>query len=373
MKTYTTVFPYFPEEDIESILVEFRAILSGEKMLSMAEKVALFQKQFAQYVNTKYAVATNSCTSALELALGSLNLSSDDEVIVPVQTFVATGSAVLRAGAKVVFCDVDDNFLLDFNYLKKAITDKTKAVIIVHFAGLISNQVLDIKTYLHNKGIILIEDAAHAAGASFNDLRAGSIGDIGCHSFYATKNITTAEGGMITTNNKFYYEQYASMSNRGIDIHKNYEIFSSLGSNCKMTEMQAILGIYQLKRLDDFVRYRNQIAQIYRTELSLVIQKGKVRLQDHNQNTLHAYWRFIVFLEDSKRCEMIKQKMCDFGIKVDAPYSPLLHHQPVFNSRLKFDNAEALAKRHISLPVHMKISFNDAKVIVNYLLKCLND
>ena len=129
MKKYNTAFPYFPKDDIEEILKETRDILIGNKMLTMGENVQKFEEQFAKYCQTKYAVATNSCTSALEIALSSLNLTSEDEVIVPVQTFVATGSCVLKSGAKIVFCDVDDDFLLDFEFMKRLINKNTKAVI----------------------------------------------------------------------------------------------------------------------------------------------------------------------------------------------------------------------------------------------------
>ena len=187
MKKYNTAFPYFPKDDIEEILKDTREMLNGNKMLTMGENVQKFEKDFSAYCQSNYAVATNSCTSALEIALSSLNLTSEDQVIVPVQTFVATGSCVLKSGAKIVFCDVDDDFLLDFEFMKRLINKNTKAVIIVHFAGMISTNIIKIRDYLKEKNIILIEDDAHAHGATFGDLKAGNIGDIGCFSFYSTK------------------------------------------------------------------------------------------------------------------------------------------------------------------------------------------
>ncbi|MCG3701777.1 DegT/DnrJ/EryC1/StrS family aminotransferase [Aliarcobacter butzleri] len=374
MKKYNTAFPYFPKDDIEEILKDTREMLNGNKMLTMGENVQKFEKDFSAYCQSNYAVATNSCTSALEIALSSLNLTSEDEVIVPVQTFVATGSCVLKSGAKIVFCDVDDDFLLDFEFMKRLINKNTKAVIIVHFAGMISTNIIKIRDYLKEKNIILIEDDAHAHGATFGDLKAGNIGDIGCFSFYSTKIITTGEGGMITTNNQEIYEKCASLRNRGIDINYKGELFINLGSNHRFTEFQGLLGIYQLKRLEEFLEHRNKIANIYKNELSNLIDKGIVRLQVPAQNSRHSYWRFIIFLNNHDRDEII-QKLNGLNIKADAPYFPLLHNQPLFRNIEKenMQNAERLSKAHLSLPIHMLISEDDAKFIIKILIGFFND
>lgn len=374
MKIYNTSFPYFPEDDIEDILKEIKEILIGNKMLTMGDYVNKFEKEFSRYCGTQYAVATNSCTSALELCLATLALNDEDEVIVPVQTFIATGSSVLKSRAKIVFCDVDDDFLLSFEYMKSLITNKTKAVIIVHFAGMISKDIIKIRDYLKERNIALIEDDAHAHGATFGNLKAGNIGDFGCFSFYSTKIMTTGEGGMITTNNQKYYEKCASMRNRGIDISCKGELFTNLGSNHRVTEIQALLGLYQLKRLEEFSIHRNKIASIYRDGLSKLVENGIVKLQIPADDSRHAYWRFIVFLESHNRDE-IKNKLNELGIKADAPYFPLLHDQPLFKNVQKgeYPNAKILSKKHISLPLHMLIDTNDAHFIVDTLTDFLND
>ena len=127
MKKYFSAFPYFPEEDIEKILQEFREILNGKNMLTMGINVAKFEQEFAEYCGTKYAVVTNSCTAALEIVLQTLNLNKNDEVVVPAQTFIASGSCVLKSGAKVVFCDTDKNFLINYLDLKKKNNKKNKS------------------------------------------------------------------------------------------------------------------------------------------------------------------------------------------------------------------------------------------------------
>ena len=236
----------------------------------------------------------------------------------------------------------------------------------------IIKDIIKIRDYLKEKNIILIEDDAHAHGATFGDLKAGNIGDIGCFSFYSTKIMTTGEGGMITTNNQEIYEKCASLRNRGMDINYKGELFINLGSNHRVTEFQALLGVYQLKRLDEFLEHRNKIAKIYKDELSDLIDKGIVRLQVPAQNSRHSYWRFIVFLNNHDRDEIIK-KLNALNIKADAPYFPLLHNQPLFKDikKEKMINAERLSKTHISLPIHMLISEEDSIIIAKKLKEVL--
>lgn len=374
MKTYNTAFPYFPEEDIEKILKETREILSGNKMLTMSEHVNEFEKQFSKYCGTEYGIATNSCTSALEISLSSLGLKPDDEVIVPVQTFIATGSSVLKAGAKIIFCDVDNDFILDFEFMKKLVNEKTKAVIIVHFGGMITSDILKIKYYLRKRNVALIEDDAHAHGAMFRGIKAGNIGDFGCFSFFSTKIMATGEGGMITTNSKKKYEKCASIRSRGMDINIKGELFVNLGSNYRLTEFQALLGLYQLKRLEEFVGHRNKIARVYKKGLSSFIKRRTVRIQEPAKDCRHAYWRFLVFLEEHDR-ELIKEKLNKLNIKADAPYYPLLHNQPLFKefTKTQYPNAEQLSLKHISLPIHMLINEKEAQFIVDKLVDILND
>ena len=365
---YDMAFPYFHEKDIDLILAEFRSILSGQGMLTMGKNVQAFENEFAAYVGAKYAVATNSCTSALEISLKAIGIEKGDEVIVPVQTFIATGSSVIVAGGSVVFCDTDDNFLISIEDLKKKITAKTKAVIIIHFAGLIHPDMMELKTYLKKKGIFLIEDAAHAPGAKIGNHFAGTFGDIGCFSFFSTKIMTTGEGGMIVTNNKDLFEICSSLRNRGLDISAGYEIFTRIGSNRRMTEFQAILGRAQLKRLDQFIAHRNNIAKIYREELMPLVKKRIVSFQEYSQDIRHSYWRFVAFLNKAKVTPAQVQKTAaDAGIKIDFPYSPLLPWQPAFKDVRKkhnsFPRAEALSKKHFCMPIHMLITEKDARHI----------
>jgi perosamine synthetase len=376
---YNTAFPYFAKEDINGILDEFRDILSGKGVLTKGENVKIFEKEFADYVKSSFAVTTNSGTTALEIVLRAIGVKEQDEVIVPAQTFVATASSVVINGAKPVFCEVDENFLLDFEDLKDKITSRTKAVIIVHFAGLIHPEIFAIKKYLQERNIYLIEDAAHASGAKIDGIYAGNIGDFGCFSFYSTKIMTSGEGGMITTNSPKFYALCSSLRSIGIDIGSGLEIFSNIGSNGRLTELQAILGRYQLRRLEDFVEHRNKIAEIYMEILKPVERAGIIAFQEFPPNIRHAYWRFLIHLKDGRISrDNVRDKMAKCSVRIDWPYSPLLHLQPVFKKLYGtkeglLPKSETSAKGHFCIPIHRLIKEKDAELIGKKLLEVLNE
>ena len=374
---YNTALPYFPEEDIEYIIKEFRKLLAGEGLLSMGKYVQEFEKNFANYIGVEYAIATTSCTSALETILAASGIGEGDEVIVPSQTFIATASAVIQKGAKPVFAEINNLFLLDFEDMKSKITEKTKAVIFVHFAGLIDENLFEIKSWLKERGILLIEDAAHAHGASLYDQKAGSLGDAAAFSFYSTKNMTTGEGGMITTNNKVIAEKCSSIRSRGLNILAEYEIFNELGTNLRITEVQALMGISQLKNLDEFVSHRNKVAATFTRFLRPLEEIQTIRLLGvSNSKIIHAFWRYIIFLTNGQDREEIRKNMENHSIKIDWAYQPLVHLQPIiqklYNTKkgdLPF--SEQLAETHICLPIHLGISINDAEKIGETLIEYL--
>lgn len=375
--SYKNALPYFHTEDIDYIVSEVRKILSGEGFLTKGPKVKEFEKAYALYTGTQFAIATNSCTTALEIVLKCIGLSSNDEVIVPAQTFIATGSSVITAGGEVVFCESDEDFSIDFEDLKKKITSHTRAVIVVHFAGLIHPDIIAIRDYLKEKNIYLIEDCAHSNGASINGIMSGAIGDFGCHSFYSTKIMTTGEGGMITTNNEDFFNTCSSIRSIGIDVKAGVEIFDHIGSNNRMAEFEGILGISQLNRLEEFVEHRIHIASVYKKELSELCELGILRFQNVPSNVRHPYWKFIVFINSSKysRTE-IHETLLKTGISIEAPYQPLMHLQPVFKNMYGITegllpNAEALVKKHFCLPIHAKITTDDARNIAATLKNAL--
>ena len=375
---YNMAMPYFPREDIDGIINEFRTIMEGNGLFTKGPNVTKFQIAFARYVGTKYGIAVNSCTSALEIVLKAIGIEQGDEVIVPCQTFVATGSSVSINHGTPVFCEIDKNYLLDYEDLKKKIRNNTRAVIIVHFAGMIHPDIFKMRDYLKDRDIYLIEDAAHAHGAKIDDTFAGAIGDFGCFSFYSTKIMTTTgEGGMITTNNEEHSNLCRSFRSIGIDTEAGMEIFSNLGSNNRMTEIQAITGLYQLRRLEDFAKHRNMIAEIYKAELGELEKREIIYFQDAPVNIRNSYWKFVLVLNNTKRKrEDLKAEMGKAGIAIDWPYQPLLHLQPIYKKLYVIKEgylkrSEEYAMRHFCIPIHLRIKEDDAVYIAGKIKEVL--
>lgn len=364
---YSSAFPFFPKKEINSILEKTKCILEGKSMLSMGQYVKEFEEKFAKYCNVNYAISTNSCTSALRVALKSLGLKKTDEVIIPAQTFFANLSSVVNIQAIPVVCDVDENFLFDYKSIKKLISNNTKAVVVVHFAGLISEDIFRLRAFLKKRNIALIEDCSHAHGAiatdkNGNKFKAGSIGDIGCFSFFSTKVMTTAEGGAIICNDEKIANFCKSYRNRGIDCKEQGENFIYYGENFRFTDFAALLGLSQLSNLEKFLNHRNKIANIYKEELLTLEEKNIISFQKIPSNFRHSYWRFIVFLHKHNPKQII-QKLKDNGINADAPYYPLIHNQPILNTHKRLKKADKLSLLHICLPIHLKINKKDAKII----------
>ena len=367
---YQMARPYFPENEIVWLLEEFKNILQGNAPLSMGQRVKEFEDIFANYIGAEYAVGTNSCTAALEIALRSIGIQDGDEVIIPVETFIATGFAVASEGATPVFCDIDPKtFCISLKELKKQVTEKTKAVIIVHMAGMISPDALKIKAFCQQENITLIEDAAHAIGASIQGVYAGNIGDISCFSFYPTKIMTTAEGGMLLCSDKDLFEKATSFRNRGRDINTQGEVYSRLGTNNRMTEFAALLGISQLKCLNNFLETRRMIARIYNEKIQVSDVSHLVQPIIVPEEINHSYWRYLITLDPSINREVIKEELAKDNIASDWAYYPALHLQPYFMQQYKTYKglcpvAEDSLERNICLPINSIMQQEDAVFIV---------
>ncbi len=376
---YKMACPYFPENEIELIMEEFKSILNGENLLSMGKNVAEFENEFADYIGSEFAVGTNSCSAALEISLRTANLLPGDEVIVPVETFFATGAAVVREGGHPIFAEVDpDTFCLSLNSVKEKITRKTKAIIIVHMAGMISPDIINLKDLCESEKIVLIEDAAHALGASINGVKAGNLGDIACFSFFPTKMITTAEGGMIITSDEQRFVRANSYRNRGLDMNAEVERYSGIGTNNRMSEIAAIMGRSQLRCINEFLLKRNNAASIYNEVIETFNLKELCKPIKPSKEIKHSYWRYLVLLRDEINREEIKKRMAEDGISVDWAYYPALHLQPVFvkmygNKKGMLPVSEDLLDHNICLPMHSQIDESDAVFIAERFKKHILD
>ncbi len=371
-KTYQVAMPYFSKEDSDWIKSRVDKVLFDR--LSTGPFVKEFEEKFAKFVGTKFAVALNSCTSALEISINYLNLKPGDEVIVPVQTFIATGTAVTSQGGKIVFAEINhDTFCLDLNEIKKKVNSKTKAIMLVHFSGYLAYDSLEIKKFCKDKKIFLIEDCAHAVGSSIDGIVAGNIGDVGCFSFFSTKTITTGEGGMLTTNNESLFNLAKSLRERGRDWSHPTEIYDKSWRNCRIPEFSAILGINQLSHIDEIINHRNEVTKIYDDYIS---KSKKFTTLPRKNNINYSLWKHITLMEENGDREKLQSKLKnEFGININWAYSPALHLQPLYIRTLKnkkgmFPKSEKIMQRHFHLPLHMQISIEDAHFIGQSLLKC---
>jgi perosamine synthetase len=319
-------------------------------MLASGDRVAEFEKKFADFCGSTYAVAINNGTAALHAALLAADIGYGDEVIVPAFTFVATASAVAMCGAKPVFADVDEH---SFNILpqqiEERVTQKTRAVIGVHLFG----QPFDVQAVqecCESHNLKFIEDAAQAHGAVYKGQKVGGFGHFGCFSFYATKNMITGEGGMVTTSDKGYNERLRLIINHG---QSEKYLHTRLGYNYRMTDISAALGIVQLKRLEKFNLRRRKNAEFYNANLSV---RGLVTPVT-TSGVSHVYHQYVVRLtEDFSMSragfiEYLKSK----GIGSAVHYPIPLHRQPLFALENDPDPCPVsthLAGSVLSLPVH---------------------
>ena len=367
----------YTEEEIKSIQEGIKAVLKSG-YLTMGERVAEFEKAFAVFTGAKYAIATNSGTSSLEIILRSIGVAGKT-VIVPSNTMMASPAAVVHAGGRVIFVDCErENLQLDPKDLKRKLRGDTKAVMLVHIGGIISPAFYEIKEICDKNGVVLIEDAAHAHGATIDGKQAGTLGLAGSFSFYPTKVIVTAEGGMITTNNEDIYRKSISLRDHGRtpdDPNNHVEI----GYNWRFSELHAVLGIQQMKKAKKILEERRKIAGWYDSKLEGTKGIKKVKIP---ANVKSSYYKYIVFLDDNIDREMIKKTLKDkYSMSLTGEvYSHPCHSQPAFKKYPgtvandpadTFPQTEYVARKHICLPIYPGLTEAEVDYIVDSLKKVL--
>jgi perosamine synthetase len=365
----TTAFPYFPPDEQEWLTNELREIMNGQ--LAMGPRVARFEKEFAAYCDVPYAVAFPSCTSSMEAALKALGVGPGDEVLVPVETFIATGMVVSLVGARPVFTEISPStFSMDFDDAWSKVSARTRGAIVVHFGGFISPDLPAFVQKMHDSGRFVIEDAAHAPGAELNGKRAGALADAGCFSFYPTKIMTTGEGGMLVTNREDIAKTARSLQNRGRDMNNPLESYVLPGRNNRFTEIAAAMGLSQLRCLPEFLNARRRVAAIY-DELLLASELFVPLIP--GEKSAPAYWRYVATPSLKIDRQLLRERLAADGITIDWAYDPPLHLQPVF--REMFDTkpgllpkSEEILSRHICLPVHARMRDVDAQFVSERLL-----
>jgi len=330
----------------------------------MGKNVEEFEREFAKYCGTKYAVAVSSGSSALEISMRILDVKNK-EVLIPTNTFFSTATAVLLAGGKVKLVDVNlESFSLDLKNLKKRMTKNTTGIIIVHIGGIISPEIEEIRRWCHKQGLWLIEDAAHAHGSEINKKKAGKFGLGGCYSFFSTKVITSGEGGMVVTDKEDLAQKIKHLRNHGkpepwVSYH------TDLGSNWRMSEFSAAVGLVHLKNLDKFIAWRKKTANLY-TKLLEEVEEVKPVLPEGES----SWYKYIVLIKRGIRRDKLKSLLKERGISLSGEvYEIPLHLQPVFKGILKgkFPVAEDICNRHICLPLYYGMTDEEAIYVVENL------
>ena len=349
--------PLIGEEEKKAVM---KVLDSG--MIASGPKTKEFEGEFAKYVGTKYALATTSGTTALHLGLLSLGIKENDEVIIPSFSFIASVNSILFCNATPKFCDVDGKtFNIDVEKIENLITKKTKAIMPVHLYGLSANM-KEIQKIADDHDILIIGDAAQAHGTALNGKMVGSFGNLECFSFYPTKNMTTGEGGMITTNDNELFEISNSIRNHGREKTKwGYE-HGRIGYNYRMTDISAAIGLEQLKKLPSFLKKRRENAKFYDKNLE------NVETPYVPDDVKHAYHQYTIKCKNrDKLLEELKKNEIGFGIYYPKPLHKYPHLEKFGHNDLKV--SERLVNEVVSLPVHPALTKEELEKVVDVINK----
>ncbi|MCJ7721921.1 DegT/DnrJ/EryC1/StrS family aminotransferase [Candidatus Bathyarchaeota archaeon] len=354
--------PNFGQEEEDAV----KEVLNSG-ILASGPKTKAFEKEYAEYIGVEHAVALTNGTVALDVALKALKIGSGDEVITSAFSFVASGNCILFQNAKPVFADIDPKtFNIDPSDVAEKITAKTKALIPIHMFGQPANMDA-LKEIAEDKGIVLVEDAAQAHGAEYNGQKAGSIGNMGCFSFYATKNMTAGEGGMITTNDPKLADNARLLINHGQSRKYHHD---TLGYNYRMTEICAAIGSVQLRKLDGFNAKRIDNAAL----LSNGIRKlDGLTVPQVDKDSKHVFHQYVIRVEDNYPLDRdeFAEFLAEKGVGAAVHYPIPIYRQPLY-MELGYGgtvcpNTEDACRQVLSLPVHPLVNKPDIEYILDIL------
>lgn len=360
---------WIDEEDIDEVVKVLRS-----NWITTGPKIKEFEDALSAYIGCGYCAAVNSGTSALDIAIQSLDLPEGSEIITTPFTFVATSNAIIYNAHKPVFADIcSDTFNIDPEDIRRKVTKNTKAIIYVDYAGQPCD-IRAIKEIADEFDLYLIEDACHAIGAEYDHKKVGNFADMTIFSFHPVKHITTGEGGTVVTDNKELYEKLSLLRTHGIDKN-TMERFGPdaswaydmkyLGRNYRITDFQAALGISQLKKLDGFIERRTELASMYNELLSDI---DFVSLPVVKNNIKHAFHIYTILLDKSVNRDEFFKYMKAAGIGVNVHYIPVYRHSYYVNNfdidRNDFPVTEDIFKRIITLPLFPRMGLDNMEYIV---------
>lgn len=352
--------------------------------LGTGPKVQKFEEMFKNYMGTKHAVAVSSCTSALHLSMCALGIGPGDEVLVPTMTFAATANAVIHSGGIPVLVDCKrDTMNIDPEDIKSKITSRTKAVIPVHFAGRPCD--MDEICELSNQhGIKIIEDCAHTVEAEYRGRKMGTFGEMGCFSFYVTKNIVTGEGGMVISDKNNYVNQIKTLAQHGLsrdawkrfsdEGYKHYQVVYS-GYKYNMTDIQAALGIHQLPRVEKNWKRRKQIWDRYNEAFAHMPVFTPCAAETDVRHSLHLYTLLLDIENLNMTRDQFLEEMTHHNIGVGVHYIAL-HLHPFYQKnfcykRGDFPSAEWISDRTCSIPLSAKLTDEDVEDVIEAVIEII--
>ena len=339
-------------------------------MLAQGPKVAELEKNWAEYCGVKHALAVNSGTAAIHCALYAAGVKEGDEVITTPYSFIATINPILMLGARPVLVDIDEEtFNIDVSKIEAAITEKTKAIVPVDLYGQPCDWA-ELQEIAKKHDLKIIEDACQAIGAEYKGIKAGALGDFGCFSLYATKNIMCGEGGIVTTNSDEASAAIRSFRQHGMVAPYEY---ADLGYNYRMSDLHGAIAVEQLRKVDRFTAQRQRNASLLNEALAGV--KG-IELPRVADNRSHVYHQYTILLDEGISRDEFVAKLREKGVGAGVYYPKPLHAYPHI-AKLGYEAgdfpvAEDLAARVVSLPVHPKVTDEDIEVIAAAVKESVN-
>ena len=356
------------QDDIDGVI----EILQG-KYLAQGKKVEEFENALCEYTGAKHAICFNSATSALFGAYNVCGIEHEDEIITTPNSFVATSNMFVTLGARPIWCDIKMDGNIDEKKVEALITPKTKAIVVVDFAGKpVAHKRIQEIASKHN--LLLIDDASHALGSSIGKKKIGSFADMSIFSFHAIKPITTSEGGAVITDNETYAKELRLIRSHGVVKKEFWDAdMLSMGYNFRMTEVAASLGITQIQKLDNFIKKREIIASHYYDRFK---DEKLLETIDIEKNTTSSRHLFPILLDSklTKHKVQIIKEMHEAMINVQVHYKPIYQNSFYKNlyGKVKLSIAEEFYTRELSIPCHQKMTLNDAIYVADTLLKILN-
>lgn len=368
-----TCKPWLPGKEKEYVI----NAIDTNWISSSGDYIDKFEKKFADFCGNKYGISCSSGLGALHLACSALNLKKCDEVIVPTFTMAASINSIIFTGAKPVLVDADkDTYCIDVKKIEEKITKNTKAIMPVHIYGHPCDMD-EIMKLARKYDLYIIEDAAEGHGAEYNGRKVGSIGDVGCFSFYANKILTTGEGGMCTTNNKDIAERIKRLRNHAFDLPRF--IHNEIGFNYRLTNIQAAIGLAQVENVNMLVEARRNVGVRYNKRLKGI--KGLI-LPIEKSYVKNVYWMYGIVLTNEVKYskEEVMQKLKDLGVETRSFFIPM-HKQPAYINKVvenvpdcigSFPVSDKISKRGFYIPSSSNISDKEIEYICNSIGDILN-